>query len=292
MALAGAKKMASVAEIWRYPVKSMVGERLGSTSVSEWGLLGDRGWAVRDEVRGGIRGAKKIAGLMQLAGRYLAEPTSQRRSPPVEILMPDGSTVTSDDPNVSERVSYAVDHPVTLWPLQPAEDRDHYRRGGPDSDDFVAELQTMFGAGAGEPLPDLSGFPEELAEFESPPGTYFDAYPISLLTTASLRSVAEALPDSDIDVRRFRPNLLVDVAGTGYPEQHWIGRRVVVGEVEFEVTNRCIRCVMVTLPTAGLPRDRTILRTLARQTGQNLGVYARVLRPGTLCEGDEVRLLD
>jgi uncharacterized protein YcbX len=49
-----------VAEVWRYPVKSMIGERLASTLVNDWGVLGDRVWAVRDEVRGGIRGAKKV----------------------------------------------------------------------------------------------------------------------------------------------------------------------------------------------------------------------------------------
>jgi uncharacterized protein YcbX len=285
-------RSASIAEIWRYPVKSMIGERLGSTLVNDWGVLGDRGWAVRDEALGGIRGAKKIGGLMQLAARYLEEPAVDKRSPLVEIALPDGSRVKSDDATVSERISEAVDHPVTLWPLQPAENLEHYLRGGPDSDDFMAELQAMFGPGADEPLPDMSAFPAELAEFESPPGTYFDAYPLSLLTTASLRSVAEAIPDSSVEVRRFRPNFLVDVEDGGYPEQHWIGRRVAVGDVEIEVTNRCVRCVMVTLPTAGLPRDRAVLRTLARRAGQNLGVYARILRAGVVAEGDELRVLD
>ena len=164
-------------EIHRYPVKSMGGELLDEVELAERGLPGDRAWAVRDEVRGGIRGGKKIPGLMNLQARYLKSPPIEGSSP-AEILLPDGGVLSTGDPEVGDRVSKAVDHSVTLWPLLPADALDHYRRGAPTHQDMEKEFRAMFGRNEDEPLPDLSVFPPELVEFESPPGTYFDAFPL------------------------------------------------------------------------------------------------------------------
>ncbi len=277
-----------VTEVWRYPVKSMVGERVDEAELGERGMVGDRAWAVRDEVRGGIRGAKKIGGLMRLGAAYADGPGSA-----VTITLPDGTTTTTDDPGAAAAVSRALDHEVTLWPLQPATDLDHYRRGAPDSDDLIEELNAIFGREEGEPLPDLSVFPPEILEYESPLGTYVDAFPVHLLSTSALGAVAEALPDSVVDVRRFRPNLVVDTGdGPGHPEQGWIGRRVRVGEVELEVVTGCPRCVMVTREVDDdLPADRGVLRHVVRELDQLLGVYAEVAVPGTVRPGDRVELL-
>lgn len=290
-------RIGSVREVWRYPVKSMMGERVGAAAVTRIGLVGDRGWACRDEVRGGIRGAKKIGGLMRLAARYDSEPTPTSPSPPVTITLPDGSTTHSGAPDVAERVSAAVDHPVTLWPLQPPEDLDHYRRGPGDTDDILAELRDIFGRDEQEPLPDLTVFPPEIVEFESRPGTYYDAYPIHLLTDASLRTLEGSLPGSVLDVRRFRPNLVVALDGEGsgdapFPEAGWIGRRLRIGAGEYEVVAPCPRCVMPTRDFAELPADREILHTIVREADQNLGVYlVPVGDDGRLAEGDDVALL-
>src|SRR5262249_28131685 len=128
-----------VREIWRYPVKSMAGERLDQVELDTVGIPGDRGWAGRDEKRGGIRGAKKIAGLMRLSARYLESPT--RTSPQVpEITLPDGDRFRANAPDAAERVSRAVENPVTLWPLMPESQRDHYKRGAPDHADVQTEL--------------------------------------------------------------------------------------------------------------------------------------------------------
>jgi uncharacterized protein YcbX len=277
-----------LSEVWRYPFKSMVGERVEHAEISGLGVVGDRAWAARDEVRGGIRGAKKIGGLMRLGAAYADGPGST-----VVITLPDGSTTTTDDPDAAAVVSRAVDHEVTLWPLQPATDLDHYRRGAPDSDDLIEELNSIFGREDGEPLPDLSVFPPEILEFESPLGTYVDAFPVHLLTTSALRSVAEALPDSVIDVRRFRPNLVVDTGDLrGHPEMDWIDRRLRVGEVELRVVTGCPRCVMVTREVdTALPSDRTVLRHVVRELDQVLGVYAEVVTPGEVRVGDPVEVL-
>jgi uncharacterized protein YcbX len=273
--------------IWRYPVKSMVGELVPQAAIEDVGMVGDRGWAVRDEVRGGIRGAKKIAGLMRLAARY-DDPAGGS----ITITLPDGSTVNSSDPEVNTVLSEALDHEVTLWPLQPADDLDHYRRGASDSDDIMIELRDLFGRTEDEPLPDLTVFPPEVIEFESPPGTYLDAYPISVMTTSAMRSLADALPDSEIDIRRFRPNLLVDTGDDpGHPELGWGGRALGVGEVELELLTGIPRCVMVTREIDdNLGVDRSVLRHIVADLDQVLGVYARVTTPGSVSVGDPVTL--
>lgn len=284
----------AVESVWRYPVKSMMGDGFSSLPVDEHGVVGDRGWAVRDEKRGGIRGAKKIGGLMRLHARYLVEPEPGGSPPPIEVTTRDGQRVRSDDADVHDRLSRLLDHPVTLWPLRPATDLDHYRRGAPDTDDFDSELRSIFGREADEPLPSFEGFAVDvLIEYESPPGTYFDASPIHILTDRSLATLAALAPGSEFDVRRFRPNLVVAVGDHvegEFPEQTWLGRKLRLGDVELEVTLPCPRCVMVTREFADLAQDRQVLRTIVRHADQNVGVYANVTRPGKLETGTAVTL--
>jgi len=284
-------KAGSIAELWRYPVKSMAGQRLAEARLAEDGVPGDRGWAVRDEKRGGIRGAKKIPALMQLAARSVEEPAPGRWPAP-EIALPDGAAVRADAPDAAARVSAALGTPVTLWPRLPASAREHYRRGPPDHADVLTELRAIFGREPGEPLPDLAKFPPEILEFESPLGTYFDAYPLLLLTDASLRRLQALAPASRVDVRRFRPNLLIECApgAEGFPEQAWVGRRLAIGEAELEVAAGCPRCVMITHGFADLPPDPGLMRTVVKEADQNVGVYARVVRPGRVALGDPVLL--
>jgi len=279
--------MFSVSEIWRYPVKSMQGERLRETPITEWGLPGDRAWAVRDEVRGGIRGAKKIAELMRCRARYTADPK------PGEILaaemtFADGTQCGTDSPDANNALSTALGQRVTLWPLQPASDLDHYRRGAPDNEDLEQELREIFAVLPDETLPDISALPPEVFEFESPPGTYFDAFPLLVMTDASLRRLSELLPDSSIDVRRFRPNLLIATSPerAGFVESDWVGKRFRLGDCEIDIAALCPRCVMTTLPFDSLPKDPRIMRTLVREANHNLGVYARVVKPGAVRVGD------
>ena len=285
-------KIGTLREIWRYPVKSMAGEVLEDVRLGERGLPGDRAWAVRDEVRGGIRGAKKIPGLMDFAARYATPPAAEGSSP-AQITLPDGTSVETGAPDVNARLSSALGHEVSLWPLLPADALDHYRRGRPTHEDVDKELRAIFGRTPDEPLPDLRLFPRELVEFESPPGTYFDAFPLLLLTESALAAVAAKAGESVFDVRRFRPNLVVgDTAdGEETPEMAWRGRRLLIGEATLRVTVECPRCIMVTHGFADLPRDPSIMRALVREAGGNLGVYATVESPGAVRAGDAVELL-
>lgn len=281
-----------LAQLWQYPVKSMIGGQVAAARLETTGLYGDRTWATRDEERGGIRGAKKLGGLMQCSARYVAEDPAPGST--VEITLPDGTTVRSDEPDVHDRVSAALGHRVSLWPLQPASDLDHYRRGAPDSTDIMVELRAVFGREADEPLPDLGIFPPVIMEFESPPGTYLDAFPLLVMSTSALRSLSLALADSTVDVRRFRPNLVIDTGDApGHPEFTWVGKELRIGDVVLYIVEACPRCVMVTREVAAdLPEDRAVLRHIVRDLDQNVGVYAEVVVPGVVRAGDTVMVLD
>lgn len=280
----------SVKEIWRYPVKSMQGERLDETVLTPGGVPLDRGWAVRDEATETIVGAKKIGELLNCSARYL-DGTNAGAVPHVEIDLPDGSAVRSDDDTVHDRLSEALGRKVTLWPLQPAGNRDHYRtKQAPE--DMEAELRAIFALEPTEPLPDFGAFPPELLaelmEFATPVGTYFDAFPVDVLTEASLRHLQSLLPDAVLDVRRFRPNILLADSGgeSALAEAGWLGRKLTIGDAELDVVMECPRCIMTTRPQGDLPRDSAIMRTLVAYTNQNLSVYCNVPRPGRLAVGD------
>ena len=285
--------LGKVDSIFRYPVKSMMGEKIEETCVTSNGVLGDRVWAVRDEVRGGIRGAKKIPHLMQLSAAYVVEPT-EHGSDPAEVTLADGEVIRTDDQNINARLSQALDHKVTIWPIMPKEQLDHYRRGAPDSDDLETELRQVFGRTADEPLPDLSIFPPEILEYESPPGTYFDAFPILILSKKSLAVMNQRLPGSIFDQKRFRPNLLIeDFNGVSdFPEQAWEGFRLKVGSAVLKAEVVCPRCVVTTHGFEKLPKDPSIMRGLVKENNGNLGLYASVEEAGKISEGDKITRID
>ncbi len=281
-----------VREVWRYAVKSMGGERLERVAVAERGIPGDRGWALRDEQAGEIRGARSFPALLQCRARYLEEP-APGGSPPAEITLPDGTDLRSDEPGASARLSELVGRPVTLCPLRPAEDRAHYRRGKPDQPDLLGEIRRLLGREDGEPLPNFGAFPGELMEFASPPGTYFDAFPLHLVSTASLAELQRLTPGADADVRRFRPNLLVELDGeaSGFPEIAWCGGTLRIGTALIDVSLPAFRCAIPTHPQPGLEKAPALLRTIVKQAEQNLGVYASVRTPGVIAAGDTIELV-
>ena len=304
-----------VKEVWRYPLKSMAGERLEAAPVGARGLWGDRGWALRDEEAGEIRGAKISPALMLCAARYREEPAAEGEPPHADITLPDGTETATDDPRVNELLSQLVKRRVTLWPLQPASDLAHYRRAIPAARvvGFLSrsrsfrrlalgamrlagkdkELREDFGRLPGEPMPDLSALPAEIFEFTSPPGTYFDAFPVHLLTTASLASLARHAPDAAWDARRFRPNFLVETSEgvEGLIESGWGGRALRVGGLRLKCEMPTPRCSMTIQAQAGLPKDPRVLRTIVREAKQNFGMYASVESAGRVRVGDEAELL-
>jgi uncharacterized protein YcbX len=302
-----------VKEIRRYAVKSMAGEKLEECAVGTLGIPGDRGWAVRDDTAGEITNGKHFPLLMQSAAHYREAP-APGFIPHVDITLPDGTTTGSDASDVNARLSELLGKPVSLWPLRPAEDTQHYRRKSKTARMFGRlarfrafraalpaltsfgpaheQLREAFSRELGEALPDLSTLPAHILEFTSPLGTYFDAFPIHLLTTASLGMMARLNPAATWDVRRFRPNFLIETKADikGLVEAEWEGRKLHVGGVGLTCEIPTPRCGMTIQAQAALEKDPSILRTIVRDADQNLGVYASVVSPGEIKVGDLVEL--
>src|SRR6185436_6487560 len=156
-----------------------------------------------------------------------------------------------------------------------------------------ANLRAAFSRTADEPVPDLSNLPKELFEFTSPLGTYFDAFPIHILTTASLAVMKQANPGSDWDVRRFRPNFFVKTVDglAGLVESGWAGKTLRIGTVELACEIPAMRCGMTTNAQNELPKDNSVLRSIVKEAEQNLGVYASVIKTGEVVVGDRVELI-
>ena len=278
-----------IKELWRFPVKSMQGSTLQECTVSAQGLLGDRAWAMRDEGRQEIQWGKMYPQLMLCAARYRHEPTPGA-IPPVDITFPDGEVIGSDDPRVHAKLTALIERSATLCALQPAANRDFYKRYKPDPAQFMAEMTGAFLREPTEPLPDFAQFPEILMDYVAAPGTFFDNEELHLLTTASLAYMREKNPTATWDVRRFRPNFFIDTASgqAGLAEQAWVGKTLAIGGARLEISAPTPRCGMTVRPQGDLTFDKSILRTIVREGNQNLGVGAHVRQAGRVRVGDEV----
>ena len=266
----------------------MVGETISSCELNDLGIVGDRIWATRDLERGGIRGAKKIGALMQFSAERV-DPAQHT----VKITAPNGESFLTNEADSSEKLSSLLGHRVVLEELPDASDVEHFRRGPSDTDDVLAEMRAVFGRTEDEPLPDFSIFPPEVMEFESPVGTHHDCYPLMVMTTSALAAMKAAVPNSVVDVKRFRPSLVVDSGDVdGHLEFQWKNKHIAIGSAVIEILDPCPRCVMVTRAINNdIPEDRAVLRHIVRDLNQSVGVYARVLSPGKCSVGDEVRFL-
>lgn len=267
--------------LWRYPVKSMAGEELSAADVTAVGMLGDRAYALVDSDNK-VGTAKKRPRLLGFQARFVEPPRGGAAIPAVRITLPDGRSVTNDRLGLGDAVSDALEHTMTLQASAPK--------------DLILE----FAAGT------LSGKYAELTESPiaggAPSGTFFDYGVVHLLTTSTLAQLQKAAPASRFDVRRFRPNIVVETSEPGFVENGWVGKKLALGEdVLLEVTIPCPRCVMPTLPQADLPHDPNILRTAVRENRLDLGdfgelpcvgVYANVLRPGRIQRGDTLRIVE
>jgi len=296
--VASLAQVATVTELWRFPVKSMGGNRVDEVGIDRRGVHADRLWAVRDVENGITASARKIPALLGFSARYVTEPgpdAGPGNAPEVMITFPDGSECSSADPGVHGRIAEVVGRDVRLVALPPRADTSQHRLSARQSmANFSAdEVRRDFGLDESEALPDTSVFTTKqlltVARFATPPGTFVDLGPVHLMSSTSLASLS---PDGDApyDVRRFRPNVLVHVKhpDSDFPEAAWVGADVEIGSAAMRVTIPTIRCVVPTRPQPDLPLDRQLTRQLATRTDRFLGVYADVTRAGVLRVGDVV----
>ena len=278
-------ELGAVVSLWRYPVKSMMGEELNATEVTTRGLRGDRAYALVDGKDGKVATAKnprKWPQLFDFRATFIDHARSGAQAAPIRITLPDGTMVTSEQEDCSQILSRALAREVML---------DAVGRGDEETPSSAFPARA---ANAEEYWPDMEGleFRDTVTDFALPVGTFFDCAVVHLLTTATLDRLGELYPRGRFEVRRFRPNIVLQPAsgGTGFIENSWVGHTLAIGdEVRLSVTGPCGRCVMTTLPQGDLPRDPDILRTAAQHNHVQVGVYAAVVRGGTIRRGDSVR---
>ena len=287
MSSAPPTEIGQVGSLWRYPVKSMMGEELPTAQVREHGLFRDRLYALRDSADGKIATAKnprKWPNLFAFRATLVEPSGSSAKAPPVRITLPDGTIVSSEQSELNQVLSKALNREVSLAATEPG---------------HVAGAQVSapppFTASAEEYWPDLEGLDhrDTITDFALPAGTFFDCATVHLLTTTTLNRLRDFYPQGRFEVQRFRPNIVVEPVGgeKSFAENAWVGHTLAIGdEVRLSITGPCARCVMTTLAQGELPPDSGILRTAVQRNHGNVGVYAAVMRGGTIRCGDRVNL--
>jgi uncharacterized protein len=273
-----AKAVGTVVSVWRYPVKSMLGEELNSSYVTERGLVGDRSYALVDQETGKVASAKnprKWGKLFDFRAAFIDTPQVVESIPRVRITFPDGTHIYSDQSDdIDNALSFVLGTEVRL--MRANLEKPSYEEYWPDIEGLAQR--------------------EKVTDEAMPPQTFFDIAVIHIFTTSTINRLRGLYPEGRFEVRRFRPNIVVESASSGqkkndFIENLWVGKKLMIGEdIVLRVIGPCTRCVMITLPQGDLPNDLGILRTVAQYNQVTAGVYASVHRGGTIRRGDQVLL--
>jgi uncharacterized protein len=263
-----------VTSLWRYPVKSMLGERVEAVDVISTGILGDRAYALWDRQTQRIASAKnphKWAKLLEFQATLAASPHPQAAMPPVRFTLPDSNDATSNDSNIDRILSQLLGRDVELLTAVP---------DTPSLDQY---------------WPDLEGATnrDTITQLFMPAGTFFDSCPIHAITTATLARLQQLYPEGQFEPARFRPNIPIEptVADPSFVENDWVGSQMTIGDrVCLSIDTACPRCVVTTVAQPDLPTDLNILRTTARHNNSIAGIRASVVRSGIIRCGDPIWL--
>lgn len=296
--MAQSEIVGSVAELWRFPVKSMRGERLQEAAITERGVLGDRAYALIDTDTGRVVSAKSVKlfpDILNCEAKFVQPLQRGDDTPPVQISLPDGTVLRSDSANVDHALSKYFKRKVAL------------RRSAPD--DFTVDQYhpDVEGADPGGNKDAVVAQKLGSALFASlgmespvPVGSFLDVFPVSVLTTSTLSRLAGLQPQSRFDLRRFRMNVILKTEPADFIENNWIGHTLALGNTtRLTVALNDPRCVMVTVAQDDLPKDTEILRALVRHNRVKLGdlgefpcagIYAIVATSGSVGVGDQAVL--
>jgi uncharacterized protein YcbX len=242
--------MTTVSALHRYPVKSLQGVEVDALDLGTGGFEGDRRWALVDEESGRLMSAKRWSALLQ------ASADDER------IELPDGTQVAPDE----------ADGALSDWLGRPV----RVVEAG-DQDGLAYEMTF-------DP-PDDSA---ELYDIDVPDGTLVDLAAAHLVALPTLRGAAERYADLDWDVRRFRPNVVVDGDLAPFEEDGWVGRTLRIGTAELAVRQPTVRCAMPLRGQPGLDRQVGLYGALEELHANHLGLYLDTVTPGRISVGDEV----
>ena len=285
------RQIGTVKELFRYPIKSMLGERLERLEVGARGVVGDRAWALRESGNGKVVSAKKFARMLELRASYESPPRNDGadgEAAPIRIQLRDGRTLHAADADAAATLSAVLGREVVIERAQAGQ---HTRAG--------IEPATIFGDVPIEnvmPQLTVATMPDS---FSLVNGTFFDSATMHVLATGTLAHMRSLIGEgAQLDARRFRPNIVVDTGtvANGFVEDEWIGQTLEVGTeanagiVKIVAMQPALRCVMTTHAQEDLGRDLRIIRAAAQFHKATVGVFASIGAIGTVRLGDPVYL--
>ena len=264
-AAAAGAPVATVASCFRAPVKSMQGLSVQSLEFTDTAAIGDRTWGLIDAATGKLMTAKRYGRILEAS----ADDTT--------ITLDDGNSFAIDAPEASTHLSDWLGKEVSIRRAGEVPDTGYEMTFDPPNDDA------------------------EYYEIPTPAGTFLDLAAAHLMSSATLAACERARPDLNWDVRRFRPNLLVDVADgiEAFAEESWVGRTLHLGTAELSVQSPTVRCAMPLRAQPSVEGQPSLERQRGMFAAMNelnptfpnhLGVYLRVVRPGTVSVGDDIFL--
>ncbi|HUQ08353.1 MAG TPA: MOSC N-terminal beta barrel domain-containing protein, partial [Kofleriaceae bacterium] len=285
--------LGTVRSLVRYPVKSMGGESMSRCAVDKDGIAGDRRFGVVEVDGGRVASGKqprRWAGLLGMRAAYAAgaagagagasASASAGWREALRVTLADGRELRGDDPALVAELAAMAGRVVRLAEVPIVPPGASAARLGAV---VIERLETEF-----DKHPGVEGdLPIGLA---SPPGSLFDLAPLHLVTQATLDALG--------DVRRFRPNLVIEADAPAFSENAWIGRRLRIGaSLTVMILKATSRCVIPTLAQGDLPPDPTMLKRINSANRVDdpvvgaapcVGVYAVVVAPGEVTIGDSL----
>jgi uncharacterized protein YcbX len=231
-----------ISAIFRYPIKSMAGQRLDSATIGWHGVEGDRRFAFR-----------------RLADRGAFPFLTASRLPELLLYQPIGRQDTTGEPLPTH--------------IRTPDGREH----GLTDEALLEEIATRHGAEV------------ELLHLRH---GIFDEAVVSAIALGTIRSIAREA-GIDADVRRFRPNLVIDTRGAGpFEEDGWVGKVLELGPAgtgpAISITLRDLRCVMLNLDPDTAQANALVMKTVVRMNDNHAGVYGTVVRTGEVRVGQVV----
>jgi uncharacterized protein YcbX len=256
--------LGEIAQCWRYPVKSMQGTQVDAVGIGTHGVAGDRAHALQDLATGRVLSAKSVKGLLD------AVATDR------EMRLPNGAVVGVDDADRDLVLSEWLGREVTLLTLEQSGDLTYEMTFDPPDDDA------------------------EYFEIPLPEHGFVDLAPLHLIASSTLAACAAQRPDLDWDVRRFRPNLVLEHDGASFAEDAWVGARLRIGDqCVVSIDQPTVRCAMplraqpALADAPALRRQPELYRAMDELHGahpNHLGVYVGGVAPGRVSVGDAVVL--
>ena len=273
--------LSTIRELWRFPVKSMGGERVETLQLTDAGGVGDRLFAVQQKQDGRLLTARLEPRLLMARARL--------EGGVARMTLPGRITISSDSRDVDRILSGWLGRDVTLIRAKPGRaDATHLIPVSAETAAFMAANP----ASAGVFTRATVGFNEDLGpvlEWKSPGAGFSDGGAVHLLSGRQLHRLRRTSDAAGWSARRFRPNIVLDLARGERDEDSWLRQVFSIGRVRMRATEQCIRCILATRAQPGLPDDPRILTSL-RPRRARLGIYADVERGGTVAVGQVVEV--